>query len=1251
MRLRYFKDKKFLTLISLALIAFLSANLNAQSGTTSVGGTVFDGFGKVIFNATITLTNSEKGFSRTATTDENGSFNFPAIQPGVYRLEVEMNGFKKFVNTEVSLFIDTSTKISAVLEVGSVGETVNIQSDTAEALLNTQDATVGNPFNSMQVTQLPNDARNVINLLMLQPGVTRLGYVAGGRSDQANITLDGVDVNDPIRNDIFSPNLRLNSEAIEEFRVTTTNANASQGRSSGAQISLVTKSGTNDLRGALFLTGRRTAWTANDFFNNRAGLERPQLDKNVFGGALGGAIRKNRAFFFYSYEGERATEGKTIVRVVPLPTLGQGIVRFRNTNNQIVSLDCSHITAIFPATNGCNPLALSVFADASARYRANSFEAGDSTSNVPMNTAGFRFNADNKIKDNSHVLRLDFNINTKHQAFFRANYINDFETDAPQFPDTPAPSVWKHPLGFVAGHDWTISKNVFNNFRFGLTRNAFTNFGDSTDNAISFTDVYSPRLPNRRTVSAIDSVVNLTDNVSLVRRNHTFQFGTNIRLFRSRFQSFARAFDSAATTAAAFAGGANTVTNRINIYLQKAFGYQIDDANAVSVQNAMAAVIGRYATYTASFTFARDGSLQPAGTPRKRDFRNQEYDFYAQDFWKIFPHLTLTAGLRYNLSRPIYEANGYEVKPTLSLSEYFARRAAGAAAGVPYNEPIVLDFSGPANGKPPLYRWDKNNFQPRVALAWSPNFGKNRFGWLFGANNEAVVRGGFTVTNDYLSAFIGGQFDNQNSLGFASRAIVQNRYNLTDPNASAPPFTGFNQNVRALQNVALPFGNLTFPRQAALHGFPTAMEIGLDESLSAPINYNWNLTYERALPAGLIISVSYLGRKARNLLQPRDAAAIANFVDAQTGTDWNAAATHLETLRQLRTPVSQISQIPYFANLFPANLIALLNSSLNLNCSAGYNQTQAVYSLVFTGAGGCGQGRDWATVQLNLSRLSSSFPDQHIFYQPQYAAYRAWSSIGKSDYQGLTATVRQRLGARLVLDFNYTFSKSSDDGSGLQSQLLNSASAIINGFRQQDMYAASDFDARHIVNANGIFKLPLGRGKAIFANLNKFADLFFGGWQLAGIFRYNSGLPISAPTDSGRATSASVRSHTTRIADLQTCPTRGGSLFGCNTLKAYRSFRNAYPGETGERNVFRLSSYWAIDAGLGKTFDLPVENRKLQFRWEVFNLTNTQKMGTVGGYMVELDPQNAVQTPANWAHFTAIQGQPRSMQFVLRYSF
>lgn len=1233
------KRNYLLFLVVVAFTAFFSTATLAQSGTTSVSGTVFDQQGKVIMGAAVMLTGAEKGFSRTATTNQNGTFIFPALQPGIYRLEVEIKGFKKFARYEIRALVDSPTEISAVLEIGNFNETVNVLSGTVESLLNTQDASIGNTFDSTQVTQLPTEARNVINLLTLQPGVTRTGYVAGGRSDQANITLDGVDINEAQTNDIFNPVLRLNAEAIEEFRLTTTTANASQGRSSGAQISLVTKGGTNRLRGALFLSGRRTGWTANNFFNNSSGVERPKLDRNVFGGAIGGPVWKNRIYFFYSYEGERTTRGGSVLRNVPLPNLGQGIIRFGTTNPDIptASLTCSQIARVFPATNGCNPAALAVFADAARRYPANSFEIGDT-----FNTAGFRFNADNKIKNNSHIFRLDLNINTRQQVFVRANYISDTEASAPSFPDTPAPTSWKHPLGFVIGHNWVITNDLVNNFRYGLTRDAFTELGDSSDNSFGFGGVFRPRFFDRDLVR-ITPVQNITDDISRIWQNHTFQFGTNIRLIRNRQLDFASAWDFAGINSVGYAIG--SVTGRINTYLYSNFGYQIDGASDQGVVQAVTAAIGRLNSYGALFNFRQDGSLQPLGDPNPREFRTEEYDFYMQDNWKLRPNLTLTLGLRYGLSRPVYEANGYEVKPNINLSEILKRRGEGAANGTPYNEPIVLDLSGPANGRSPLYKWDKNNFQPRLAAAWSPDFGENLFGRLFGRNNQSVIRGGFAVTNDYFGQQLAVRFDFNNLLGFASaQEIPPNTYNLTTN--VAPLFTGFNQSIRNLPGITIPTGNLTFPRQAPTQTYPTAIEGGFDENLVAPINYSWSLTYERTLPGRLIVSASYIGRKARNLLVPRDAAQIANFTDSQSGMDWNTAATQLEILRQQNTPVSQIQQISYFANLFPANL------SAQLGCNAAYNQTQVVYSMVFTGAGGCG-ATDWTTVQLRLSQLSSRFPGQHIYYQPQYGTYSAWSSVGRSDYQGLTFTVRQRLGTRLTADFNYTYSSSKDDGSRLQTaNVVGQGGTIINSFRQQDLYAASDFDMRHIVNSNAIFKLPFGHGETIFGGVNKYADLLIGGWQLSGIFRYNSGLPISAPLERGRwTTNWVIRSYATRIADVKPCPTRGGSLYGCNTLEAYNSFRSPYPGESGERNVFRLPGYWVLDMGLGKTFNLPNEGRKFQIRWEVFNVANTQKMGNVAANAIDLDPQSATEAPINFTRFTTIQGSPRSMQFVLRYSF
>src|SRR5437667_10748621 len=210
--------------------------------------------------------------------------------------------------------------------------------------MNTSDATLGNNFISEQITQLPLEARNLVDLLSLQPGSTREGYVTGARADQSNVTLDGVDINnaqtgnaeiprstnglvigalDNDRGEITTgPVLRLNSEAIEEFRVTTANGNANQGRSSGAQVNLVTKSGSNTWHGAAFEFYRGTLFEANDWFSNASGTPRTPLVRNTFGGALGGPILKKKLFFFYSYEGRRDATSTGVTRTVPLAGLG-----------------------------------------------------------------------------------------------------------------------------------------------------------------------------------------------------------------------------------------------------------------------------------------------------------------------------------------------------------------------------------------------------------------------------------------------------------------------------------------------------------------------------------------------------------------------------------------------------------------------------------------------------------------------------------------------------------------------------------------------------------------------------------------------------------------------------------------------------------------------------------------------------------------------------------------------------------------
>ncbi len=1256
-------DRKNFTLKNLALywlgalLVVVACGLpaQAQTGTSTLRGAVADAQGQVVAGATVTVKGEAKNFTRTSTTDNLGSYIFTAIPPGVYSIEVEAKGFKKSVSTEVKALVDTASNFDITLEVGSITEVVTVSS-SGEVTVNTQDASLGTVITNQQILQLPIPDRNPATLLTLQAGVTREGYVAGARSDQSNITLDGVDINNAQTNSLTSPVLRLNAEATEEFRVTTSNANANQGRSSGAQISLVTKGGTNNFHGALFYGGRNDSVfkDANDFFNNRTGLARPTRRRHFYGGAIGGPIVPNRAFFFYSYEGLRERRGVPVTRTVPLASLGQGIVRYRDaTTGAISQLTAAQIATVFPNA-GTNPAAIAALAAAAAQYPANDFNAGDSAPGRLLNTAGFRFNAPTTEYRNSHIARFDFNLTTKHQLFARGNYIHDNLGTVQAFPGTPQPATWSHPTGIMAGHTWTISNNLVNNFRYGQTRDAFSTQGDSGVNAITFRFIYEPLLFSR-TLNRVTPVQNFTDDLSWTKGTHTLQFGTNIRLVRNQRQSFANSFDNAVTNPSFYPGGGTSITSPI-----LAAGFNIAGSDITPVQNAVTALVGRFSQFSANFIFNKDGSLLSAGSPSARTFATEEYDVYAQDSWRIRPNLTVTYGLRYGISTPVYEKFGFEVKPSIGLGEYFNRRIAGMNAGKPYNELISLDLSGRANGKSGAYQFDKNNFQPRASISWSPNFKSGLLHAIFGDQGKSVFRGGFSMFNDYYGQQLAVSFDLNNTIGFSSSTVTAaNTYNLTTN--PGPRFTGFGQAVRGLPGVTVP-GSITFPRTPRTRAFPGNIEGGLDDSILAPTHYNYSFTFERELKTGTIFQLSLIGRNARKLLTARDVTSINNLRDPASGVDWYTAGGQLETFRAAGRAVSSVTQIPYFANLFPANLASLLG------LPSTYNQTQAVYALTVPGSlggdSGYNYGNDWTSVLFDISTLSNAACNPpnpnfsascHAFYQPQWGTLGAWSSIGNSDYRALTLSLRQRYKNSLTMDFNYTLSNSKDDGSALMTGAVT-AGGILNPFRQRDNYAFSSFDVRHIINSNFVWQLPFGKGQWLMGNSNKAVDALIGGWQLSGIVRYNSGLPVSAPYDDARwATNWNQQSASTRIRPVETCPTRGGALFGCNTTQAFQSFRNARPGETGERNTFRNVGFFNTDLSLGKSFKMPwSEGHGLQLRWETFNLFNYQPMGDFdtsrSGFGIPLDP--ATKTPpVNFSRYTAIQGTPRFMQFFLRYSF
>jgi hypothetical protein len=445
----------------LIMVFFAQGNLFGQSSSTSLRGTVTDASGASVSKAKVVLSNPDHALERTTATGNDGGYEFIQLTPGTYRLTVEMAGFKRYEQKNIQLLVSTPSTVNVSLEVGAAVETVEV---TAEAtLVNTTDASLGIAFNTRQVKDLPLEGRSVPELLSLQNGVTytgnrsdvdrnvdtRSGAVNGARSDQSNITLDGVDVNDQVTGDAFTSVLPVTLDSVQEFRVTTTNYNADQGRSSGAQVSLVTKSGTNKFHGSLYEYHRNTYTSANDYFVKVAELQSgqpnipPKLIRNIFGGSLGGPILKDRLFFFVNYEGSRQREENSVLRIVPSDSLRQGLMKYVCDSGDpscapgnssgvsvvndpslgpVATLTPAQIQQMDPLHLGNNPVMLNYF---------NSFpEPNDLTQGDKLNFVGYRFRGSVPTNRNWYIARVDFKVTRSgsHTLFWRGALKNDTQS-------------------------------------------------------------------------------------------------------------------------------------------------------------------------------------------------------------------------------------------------------------------------------------------------------------------------------------------------------------------------------------------------------------------------------------------------------------------------------------------------------------------------------------------------------------------------------------------------------------------------------------------------------------------------------------------------------------------------------------------------------------------------------------------------------------------------------------------------------
>ncbi len=329
------------TLVHLAgvviLLSMFSGARVAAQANSGITGVVTDATGGVVGDVEVTLTNPTTSYSATAKSNSSGTYIFRVVPPGdYYVLTFTKPGFRTFSFGGVSLGVGVTETQDVQLQVGDTKQTVIVESH-GEATLNTTDASIGNVIDTKRIQELPSLIRtNAAVILELQPGVQvsgvgdQFGSVTGSRADAANITVDGMDANDETIGQAFVTASRIPLDAVGEVRTIVGGPDSSFGRSTGAQVDLVTKSGTNEFHGSLHEFNRVTAYAANDWFNNFAGVPRPGLIRNQYGGDLGGPIIKKKLFFFFDYEARHDNISDQETRIVPMDNVRQGEINYVN---------------------------------------------------------------------------------------------------------------------------------------------------------------------------------------------------------------------------------------------------------------------------------------------------------------------------------------------------------------------------------------------------------------------------------------------------------------------------------------------------------------------------------------------------------------------------------------------------------------------------------------------------------------------------------------------------------------------------------------------------------------------------------------------------------------------------------------------------------------------------------------------------------------------------------------------------------
>jgi hypothetical protein len=1218
---RVFCGVLFLTLL------FLPVTLLSQGYSGTISGELTDSTGAIVQGASVVLTDLQKGFKFHTQSDTAGRYLFTTIPPGTYSVTVEMKGFEKEVHTNITLNVSENVTANVQLKIASSTQTVevNAQSQT----LDTEDAVTGQVVNRKFINDLPLVDRYVLDFISLAPGVgnmsdqnsvgdTGTNFVSNGsRGASADILMDGATITN------FEPNGGItyvtytpSAEAVEEMKVQQTNFSAEYGFSGASIVNMITRSGGNSFHGSVYDFIRNQMTDANNWFNNEAGIPIPPVHRNNYGATIGGPIIKNKLFFFFDWDGTRASS---------MGTYQAGVPSSAERTGDFGEL-CGDNGGTFNGAGQCSVAAGQLWDPYTGTYQAptNGIAGAYRSAFIPFNNlATYTSPGNSKLNGTPYQLPLapgnlidpvgQNMMNLFPMPNFNSgNYFDNWiasgatPTSNDQFDIKIDYRISeKNLLSVKYSQDWNSASpyNCFKNFTDPC--GSGPNSGSAHLFAINDTYTFSPTLILASTfgftrgATLIDAYNQSLNPDPLGTLGFPSYLGTNgflgvpaiginnyysasyTSIGQDPYGNYRQGQDT---------GQLTELLTKIHGKQELKFGFEgrVHQQNYIQTN----APVGFFSFNSlgssqcpnpdntvcggdslASFLMGQISNGAPYGSTYEIQFEpattNYQFAGFFQDNWKVTPKLTLNLGLRYDVSIPRTER--------YNRMNWFDPNAVS-----PLSVPGLGTLHGGEVFASPTERtnWvtDWKDVQPRFGLSYL-------------VNKKTVVRGGYGI-------YFGQTRSGANGLlSYGSQGF--NQYTNLVPtyqNDGATPYLHLDN----------PFPNgLILPPGSSLGllndvGYTAIGPLRTGAAAMTPYEQSWSFGFERQLPGSVIVTANYLGKKGTHLYFNGENS--LNILGPQIENETPAQISNL--LNYVPNPFASVLTAPYY-----------VNSTLT---------SPTVQAL---------------QLQLPYPQFTGVFSDE--------------PPIANSTYNALQITVEKRYSNGLQLSANYTWSKSIDDSSiydGNVSWLANTTSFITGPQDPNKPWldrSLSTFDIPQQFKLNYTYDLPFGRGRAFLSNMPRPLDLLLGGWKTAGIWTIQEGYPLAFTTEGG---GTPIPTYGPQRPNLTGEIQRTGGSDG-NWINNYFSnpdvLQTPPPYTLGNmpRTVGYIRSPFFSTANLsiGKEFSLSTthEDLKLELRLEAENAFNHPVFGT---------PDTTVGDP-NFGVVSYTAVGPRQCQLALKLNF